>query len=107
MEMIEGLDYTYGFGLHHTKRIHVRVTRFELNPDHQQLCSFDPDDIRDGTRVLVVEENGRPRGKAIWQTGRVVDRNGKLHFDLRSGASSAERTPLIAEEAANAKQEGP
>jgi hypothetical protein len=56
-------------------RSHTRRTEFILNPDHDALGSFLPDDIRDGAKIYSI--NGvRTRGYT-WRNGGPVDENGR------------------------------
>ena len=50
-------------------------TKITLNPDHDSLGSFVPDDILNGARVYIT---GIPRKiKYTWQNGQVVDKDGR------------------------------
>lgn len=52
---------------------HIKRTEFILNPDHDALGSFLPDDIRDGAKISYI--NGvRTRGYT-WRNGGPVDEN--------------------------------
>jgi hypothetical protein len=70
---------------------HIRVTEMILNPDHDALDSFVPDDIHNRAFVIVAGDKeseirgpGRnPRGKYMWQDGQVVDGNDKPVLDFR------------------------
>ena len=54
---------------------HIKRTEFILNPDHDALGSFLPDDIRDGAPVSLI--NGvRTKGHK-WRNGGPVDENGQ------------------------------
>jgi len=54
---------------------HIKRTEFILNPDHDALGSFLPDDIRDGAKISYI--NGvRTRGYT-WRNGGPVDENGR------------------------------
>jgi hypothetical protein len=56
-------------------RGHTKITEFILNPDHDALGSFLPDDIRDGAKIYSI--NGvRTRGYT-WRNGGPVDENGR------------------------------
>ena len=52
---------------------HHKRTKMTLNPDHNALGSFVPDDIPEGTKVSVSGEYGR---EYIWQNGKVVSEDG-------------------------------
>jgi hypothetical protein len=63
-------------------KIHQKITEIILNPDHDALGSFVPDDIPDGATVYI---KGIPRKtKHTWQNGQVVDENGRVVFDSKS-----------------------
>jgi len=62
--------------------MHVKITDIDivLNPDHDALGSFLPDDVKSGTIVIL---RGVPGIKYTWQDGQVVDKNGKVIMDCR------------------------
>ena len=63
-------------------KTHTQFKEIMLNPDHDALNSFSPDDVHDGTPVFL--RNVRLNTKSntlIWQNGRVVDDKGRLAFD--------------------------
>jgi len=49
--------------VHHTR------TEVVLNPDHEALSSFKPDDIKNGTHVFLL---GAPGARYSWQDGKLV-----------------------------------
>ncbi len=53
----------------------AKITRFVLNPDHDALGSFTPDDIPNGTTVRLTALP--PSVKFVWQDGKVVDEDGR------------------------------
>jgi hypothetical protein len=55
-------------------KTHIKITGVTLNPDHDALGSFLPDDIRDGAMVGIVEI---PKITYTWQDGKVVDEKGR------------------------------
>ena len=57
------------------KNIHKK-TRVILNPDHDALRSFVPDDVTNGATVVLIKEGQRITGKFVWQNGHVVDADG-------------------------------
>ncbi|MBN2181814.1 MAG: hypothetical protein JW715_07850 [Sedimentisphaerales bacterium] len=57
---------------------HIRITHFELNPDHDTLGSFEPNFIRNGSPVQIIGLRGI---SYIWQDGKVLDSNGKIIVD--------------------------
>ena len=65
---------------------HHKIVEFTLSPDHELLRSFDTDEIRNGTSVLII---GHKDGSYIWQDGRVVDNEGLSVLDSRIGSSIA------------------
>jgi hypothetical protein len=73
---------------------HVQITRIVLNPDHQALRSFVPDDIKNGALVLidpVAHQRFNVRQLPTWQNGRVVDKQGRVLFD--SGLTKTNSRP--------------
>ncbi len=67
-------------------RSQVKITKFLLNPDHEALRSFLPDDIRNGATVYWSEGRTTPQGgllKYEWRDGKVLDPEGKAAFDSR------------------------
>ncbi len=62
-----------------TTRSHYKITEIELNPDHDTLGSFVPDDILNGAKVRLFEGNALVRipGSYTWQDRQVVDENGR------------------------------
>ncbi|MFH1715999.1 MAG: hypothetical protein ABIF19_01500 [Planctomycetota bacterium] len=62
---------------------HYKITEIELNPDHDALGSFVPDDILNGATVRIFKGNslvGIP-GRYTWQDGKVVDKEGNVVLD--------------------------
>jgi hypothetical protein len=57
------------------ERRHYKVNDVLLNPDHNDLGSFLPDDIRDGAQVYFAEQDLRI--PYTWQNGKIVDKNGQ------------------------------
>jgi len=74
------LDLAYGSTYHSynsfdNTKMHQKVIDIILNPDHDALGSFVPDDIPDGARVHI---KGIPyKIKYTWQNGQVVDKDGR------------------------------
>ncbi len=55
------------------------ITNIVLNPDHNALKSFIPDDIRNGASVFIT---ALPASiEYIWQDGKVIDKDGKVILD--------------------------
>lgn len=54
----------------------INITNIALNPDHNALRSFMPDDIPNGAsvRLLGLSSNA----KFVWEDGKVVDANGEV-----------------------------
>ena len=75
-------------------------TEVILDPDHEALGSFVPDDIQNGARVRISGANGRTfaKSKYTWQDGKVVDDKGQVIFDHKSKkpTGSAESKPKSA-----------
>jgi hypothetical protein len=75
----------YGDNRFDNTKIHHKVTDIILNPDHDALGSFIPDDIPDGARVYLNNFNLKSRkGKYSWQDGKVVDDKGRVVIDSKS-----------------------
>lgn len=55
-------------------KTHDKRTAITLNPDHEALGSFVPNDIKNGARVFVMGVRGI---KYTWQDGQVVDEKGR------------------------------
>jgi hypothetical protein len=55
-------------------KVHHEIYEFALNPDHEALNSFVPDDIPNGAKVSIVGVRGR---KFTWQDGKIVDEKGR------------------------------
>jgi hypothetical protein len=53
---------------------HIKRTEFILNPDHDAMGSFLPDDIRDGAKIYSI--NGVKTRGYTWRNGGPVDENG-------------------------------
>jgi len=82
-------DYAYNFvnkgGKIGKNRKHYERIEIALNPDHDKLGSFVPDDILNGAKVRLFKGN---RGSSIpirytWHDGKVVDANGIVAMDCR------------------------
>jgi len=66
-------------------KTHTRFTDITLNPDHEALNSFYPDDVRDGTPVFLRNvELKRDSDTFTWRDGQVVDKSGRVVFDSKS-----------------------
>ncbi len=82
-------DLAYGSTFHghnyfDNSKIHHKATDIILNPDHDALGSFIPDDIPDGARVYLNNFNLKARkGKYTWRDGQVVNEKGKVILDCR------------------------
>jgi hypothetical protein len=55
-------------------KTHDKRTAITLNPDHEALGSFVPDDIKNGAKVYIQQV---PGVHYIWQDGKVVDEKGR------------------------------
>jgi hypothetical protein len=64
-----------GYNSFDNNKVHQKVIDIILNPDHDALGSFVPDDIQDGATVYI---KGIPRKiKHTWRDGQVVDKDGR------------------------------
>jgi hypothetical protein len=82
VEAAGGLDNVFAGGTRSAFRFQLKVTRFLLDPDHETLASFQPDDIRNGAAVYAAGRTNA-NGSVIrdeWRDGRVVDKTGKVIF---------------------------
>jgi len=70
---------TYRYGNFSEISSRFRITNLELNPDHNALHSFEPNDIPNGTGFTVVNYIGF---KFTWQDGKLIDEDGKVTIDL-------------------------
>ncbi len=78
-----------GVNFFDNNKIHHKVIHVILNPDHDALGSFIPDDIPDGARVYLNNFNLKARkGKYTWQGGQVVNEKGRVVFDSKSKKAS-------------------
>jgi hypothetical protein len=64
--------------------IHFKAVEYRLNPDHEALGSFKPDDIQNGARVTLIQNNRDISNTYYWQDGKVVDEQEKVVVDRRS-----------------------
>jgi hypothetical protein len=62
----------------------LKVTDIVLNPDHEALNSFVPDDIENGARVYIIGLEGI---RYTWRDGAVVDKDGHK-VDLKNSLSA-------------------
>ena len=85
MELDVAYGSTYYDNYFDNSKIHHKVIDVILNPDHDALGSFIPDDIPDGARVYLNNFNLKARkGKYTWQDGKVVNEKGRVVFDSKS-----------------------
>jgi len=56
-------------------KVHHTRTEITINPDHEALGSFEPDDIKNGTHVFLLDATEK---QYLWQDGKVVDANGEV-----------------------------
>ena len=87
MESVHKYDGNYADGYFSKSNTHIKRTEVILNPDHDMIDSFVPDDIANGTRVDIVQVPGI---SYIWQDGKVVDTNGKIILDCSKSTSEGE-----------------
>ena len=79
---------------HARRTTHSKLTRFVLDPDHSALRSFASDDIREGTKVMLVGDDRRTQGEGTWQRGCIVDKAGNVVFDgVLKNTSTGKQTP--------------
>ncbi len=66
-----------------TSEWHYKLTQFILNPAHDRLGSFVPDDVREGAGVTY-EGAPEDRGllKGVWRKGQIVRTDGSLLKDV-------------------------
>jgi hypothetical protein len=75
MEADRNINQTYGGGRFFKGSGHINRTEVIINPDHEALGSFAPDDIRNGA---IVRFTALPPSKEfLWQDGKVVDKDGR------------------------------
>lgn len=79
-------DRILGRGHFDKWKLHTVRTEMILNPDHDALGSFLPDDIENGATVYIVA--GISTIKYIWQNGKVVDEKGRVIMDCRPKKST-------------------
>jgi len=66
-----------------TSEWHFKLTEFILNPDHNRLGSFVPDDIREGAAVSYQAAPGDRRViHGVWRQGQIVGTDGSLIKDV-------------------------
>ncbi|KPL19112.1 MAG: hypothetical protein AMJ75_12740, partial [Phycisphaerae bacterium SM1_79] len=63
-------------------KVHYKLKDVILDPDHDSLGSFVPDDIANGSKVYLND------GQYTWQNGKVVDAQGR-QIDYRASQSSS------------------
>ncbi len=84
-QSVDGLWLAKEADWHHEKRcqntdytvenIHIKITKYVRNPDHEKLGSFKPTFIREGA---VVHVEGKSENY-IWQRGTLVQEQTKGH----------------------------
>jgi hypothetical protein len=67
---------------------HVKISEVLLNPDHDAMDSFVPDDIENGAKVYIVKNEKLAPGRHTWRDSRVVDEKGGVILDFRPRASN-------------------
>jgi hypothetical protein len=66
-----------------TSEWHFKLTEFILNPDHERLRSFVPDDIREGAKVSYQATPDDHRLiNGVWRKGQIVGADGSLIKDV-------------------------
>ncbi len=75
-----------------TSEWHFKLTQFILNPDHDRLGSFVPDDIREGAGVFYQAALGDRRViNGVWRKGQIVGTDGSLLKDVMKDAIGAKQ----------------
>ncbi|MBL7152539.1 MAG: hypothetical protein ISS79_02390 [Phycisphaerae bacterium] len=74
------INQTYGGGRFWRSSGHIKRTEVIINPDHEALGSFLPDDIRNGAYVKIMDFPIKPHN--IWRDGKFVT---SAHFIWRDG----------------------
>lgn len=74
MEVDLKYNGNYAHGYFSKSKSHVKRTEVILNPDHDALGSFVPDDIENGSKVYVVQVPGITY---IWQDGELIPNTDK------------------------------
>jgi len=67
------------------RSVHNKRTAITLNPDHEALGSFVPDDIKNGAKVYIAPLMSI---HYTWQDGKVVDKEGNVVLDCMPKKSS-------------------
>ena len=84
-------SYSFANGDYDRNVTHLKITKMTLNPDHKALRSFVPE-LKNGAPVILNPRVGMsvplPRLQPVWQDGRVVDRQGKVLFDMDGGLTN-------------------
>jgi hypothetical protein len=81
-----------------TSEWHYKITEFILNPDHQRLRSFAPDDIREGAKVSYqATPDDRRLINGVWRKGEIVAEDGSLIKDVMKDAIAAKQETHQAE----------
>ena len=80
MEADRKINQTYGGGRFWNSSGHIKRTEVIINPDHEALGSFVPDDIRNGAYVKIMDFPIKPHN--IWRDGKYVT---SAHFIWRDG----------------------
>lgn len=65
----------------HSGKTDGKLIEVTLNPNHDALGSFSPDDVQNGAVVYIT---GIKRKTFRWQDGKVVDKTGQVVFDSKS-----------------------
>ena len=77
-------------------KTHTQFTEMTLNPDHEALNSFYPDDVHNGTPVFLRNvELEVDADSFTWRDGRVVDDNGNGVVNLSAQGTSCVQTMNI------------
>ena len=69
----------------HRGKTDGKLIEVTLNPDHEALGSFSPNDVQNGVVVSII---GVERKTFSWRDGQVVDKSGHVVFDSKSKKAS-------------------
>lgn len=60
------------------EKILFKAVQYNLNPDHDALGSFKPDDIQNGAQVKIIQGDKVMQSIYFWQDGQIIDDEGKV-----------------------------
>jgi hypothetical protein len=79
-----------------TSEWHYKLTEFILNPDHDHLGSFVPDDVREGAMVSYMTASGG-MAHGVWRKGQIVGTDGSLIKDVMKDVTDGKQDMSAAE----------